>query len=241
MTDSVAVFHSVVADLQLPLPWPKPAGYTPPDADKPILIWGGSSSVGQYALQVLRYWGYTNLLATASPQHHDSLKSFGAKAVFSYRDADVVSQIKRYALDGIPKILDCIGSLDGSIAPITKIAGLGSTVAILLPVIVRDATTDTAPEYAMDVVEAPASINAPWAEGVDARGVRTHHYLDNELFAEKLQSEIMPAALKEGWVKPNNVRNVEGKTMLERAQKAMNLLREKAPSGERLVWRVSDL
>jgi hypothetical protein len=34
-------------------------------------------------------------------------------------------------------------------------------------------------------------------------------------------------------------RVVEGATVLERAQNALDLLRERAVSGERLVWRVS--
>jgi len=50
----------------------------------------------------------------------------------------------------------------------------------------------------------------------------------------------MPTMLAEGIVKPNAQRIIEGKTMLERAQKAMDALRRKEASGERLVWRVSD-
>jgi len=46
--------------------------------------------------------------------------------------------------------------------------------------------------------------------------------------------------LAEGIVKPNAQRIIEGKTMLERAQKAMDALRRREASGERLVWRVSD-
>ena len=235
----VTAMHTITADLQLPLPWPKPASYKPPHAQSPILVWGGSSSVGQYALQILKHFGYGNLMATASPQHHALLTSYGATQTFNYRDEDVVQQIDAAASNGIPFIIDCIGSLKGSIAPLTRIAGSGSKVAILLPVIVRDATADAAPEYAMDVVAAASSIGSPWANGVEAVGVRTHFYLQNKLFADKLQSEIMPTALREGWVKPNKVRNVEGKTLLVRAQKAMNLLRDRAVSGERLVWRVS--
>lgn len=33
---------------------------------------------------------------------------------------------------------------------------------------------------------------------------------------------------------------VEGKTLLDRAQKALDLLRDQAVSGEKLVWRVAD-
>lgn len=50
----------------------------------------------------------------------------------------------------------------------------------------------------------------------------------------------MPAMLLDGTVKPNKQKIVEGKTLLERAQNAMNMLRRKEASGERLVWRISE-
>lgn len=50
----------------------------------------------------------------------------------------------------------------------------------------------------------------------------------------------MPAMLAGGIVKPNAQRVVEGKTLLERAQKAIDALRQREVSGERLVWRVAD-
>lgn len=168
----VTVFHSITKDLELPLPWPIPQDNRPENVDTPILIWGGSSSVGQFALQILRHWGYANLLATSSPQHHRILQSFGAKQVFDYRDFNVVEQILRAADGHIPFVLDCIGSKYGSLAQISKIAAKGSKAAILLPVIIRDATEEEAPVYEMDV-----SVVADWDDGVVVRGVRTHFYL----------------------------------------------------------------
>lgn len=56
-----------------------------------------------------------------------------------------------------------------------------------------------------------------------------------------MQREIVPKLLEDGIIKPNKQKIVEGATMLERAQRAIELLRKKDPSGERLVWRVSDL
>ena len=50
----------------------------------------------------------------------------------------------------------------------------------------------------------------------------------------------MPAMLRDGVVKPNDRKIVEGATMLERAEKAMSMLRRKEVSGERLVWKVAD-
>lgn len=135
----------------------------------------------------------------------------------------------------MPFVFDCIGSQKGSLAPIAKIAQKGSRVAVLLPVIVRDATEELTPEYAMDV-----QASAEWVEGVETRGVRTHFYMENGFFEEHLQSEIMPSMLTSGAVTPNKQQVVEGKTVLERAQKALDALRRKEISGERLVWRIAE-
>jgi hypothetical protein len=43
-----------------------------------------------------------------------------------------------------------------------------------------------------------------------------------------------------GIVKPNKHRLIEGNTMLDRAQAAIDVLRLKEVSGERLVWRVAE-
>jgi len=174
----VTVFHALATDLDVRTPWPRPSGYTPPDAGSAILIWGGASSVGQYALQILRYYGYHNLLTTASKKHHSNLKSLGAMEVFDYNDSDVVEQIIRACSSGrsqptIPLILDCIGSQPGSIQPLSKIAQKGAKVAVLLPVVVKDSTDSTMPEYSFDAEKA-----ANFADGVEVRGVRTHSYLE---------------------------------------------------------------
>ena len=55
-----------------------------------------------------------------------------------------------------------------------------------------------------------------------------------------LQPDMMHTFLKDGIVKPQKQRVVEGATLLERAQKAMDMLRRKEASMERLIWRVSD-
>jgi threonine dehydrogenase-like Zn-dependent dehydrogenase len=254
LTDNfVTVYHALTADLGLETPWPKPDGYRPDSANIAILIWGGSSSVGQFAIQILRYYGYTNILATASRKHHDKLRELGVHGVFDYSHPDVVTSIAKTGGEGgIPLVLDCIGSQDGSIAPIAKMARSSVKVAILLPVVVRASSETQDPEYEMDIRKA-----ANWRDGVDARGVRTFFYQDvsiailsskiltahvtqNEFFKHHLQTDIMPTMLKEGIVFPQKQRIVEGATLLERAQKAMDMLRRKEVSMERLVWRVSD-
>lgn len=170
----VTVFHALTTDLGIELPWPKPDKYIPEHAKSPVLVWGGSSSVGQFAIQILRYYGYANILATASRKQHEKLRELGAKALFDYNDKDIVASLLREGDNaGIPLILDCIGSKHGSIAPISQVAQNGAKVAILLPVVVRDSSETEDPEYEMDVEKV-----ADWKDGVDARGVRTHFYLD---------------------------------------------------------------
>jgi len=52
---------------------------------------------------------------------------------------------------------------------------------------------------------------------------------------------LAEGVIKEGVIKPNKQKIVEGETLLERTQNALNMLMlRKEASAERLVWRVSD-
>ncbi|EPE31310.1 GroES-like protein [Glarea lozoyensis ATCC 20868] len=227
----VTVFHTLTHDLHLSLPWPKPASYAPADSQTGFLIWGGASSVGMYALQILRFYGYTNVIAVASPGHHKLLGGYGARKCFDYNAADVEDALREEI--GVRYVFDTIGHLDGSVRPISRVVGMGTQVAVLLPVIVVDAREEGGPVYEMDVEGC-----CEWAEGVGVRGVRTYFWAENAFFKEKLQAEIMPALLTSGDVKPNPYRAIEGATMVERAQKALDVLKGKGARGERLVWKV---
>ncbi|KAJ5191250.1 zinc binding protein [Penicillium cinerascens] len=57
-----------------------------------VLVWGGSSSMGAFAVQAAKLSGYT-VYATASPQHHEYLKGLGASRVFDYKSEDVLKKI----------------------------------------------------------------------------------------------------------------------------------------------------
>ncbi|KAI8948789.1 GroES-like protein [Xylaria longipes] len=234
----VTAFNTISTDLKLPTPWPKPADYQPPRAHEHILIWGAASSVGQLTIQVLKYYGYKHIIATASSTHHAYIKELGASEVYDYRSPTVVEDLLKSAqgreAPAFPLIVDCIGSQQGTLAPVSKLAQSGSTVAVMLPVILKHASNETKPEYSMD-----ASTSIEWAPGVNVCGVRTHFYWKNEMFREKLQTEIIPALLQQGVVKPNRYRIVEGETLLERAKKSLDAMREGA-SGEKIIWRVSN-
>ncbi|GAA6058544.1 hypothetical protein JCM10212_006983 [Sporobolomyces blumeae] len=58
----------------------------------PVLIWGGTSSVGLYAVQLLKLSGYT-VLATSSKKNWPLLRSLGVDSTYDYSEADVTAKI----------------------------------------------------------------------------------------------------------------------------------------------------
>ncbi|KAJ6164531.1 hypothetical protein N7470_003203 [Penicillium chermesinum] len=83
-----------------------------------VLVWGASSSMGAFGVQVARLMGYT-VYATASVQHHGYIESLGAKRVFDYKAEDVVEQIVSAAKeDGLKmtKGMHAAGSEEGAVS-----------------------------------------------------------------------------------------------------------------------------
>lgn len=172
----VTAWHTTRIVLGMDIPWPKQEEWKPKDADAPVLVWGGSSSVGSFVLQLLKWAGYTHIVTTASKQHHDALKDAGATETFDYREHDIVQKLKDAAgATDYKYVVDCIGSLNGSVKPLAEIAQDGSKVGIMLPVIIKDGAKGVEPILAMEVGE---EIGVQWKPGVSAVGVRTHHYME---------------------------------------------------------------
>ena len=76
-------------------------------SDDYVLVWGASSTVGQFAVQFAKNAGY-KVIGTASARNHDLITSLGASVVVDYKDADVVDQVRAAVGDGkIIGALDC--------------------------------------------------------------------------------------------------------------------------------------
>ncbi|MCJ1409925.1 hypothetical protein MMC19_004009 [Ptychographa xylographoides] len=89
--------------------------YTPEDKQA-VLIWGGASSVGSFAVQSAKSMGFT-VYTTASVRNHEYLKNLGAEAVFDYKASDVVSQIiDTVKRDGI-NLRTAVCVVEGSLHP----------------------------------------------------------------------------------------------------------------------------
>lgn len=65
----------------LPAPWAKNEGGEQAGKGKALVILGGSSSVGQYAIQLAKISGFERIITNASSQHAAYLQSLGADVV----------------------------------------------------------------------------------------------------------------------------------------------------------------
>ncbi|KAJ3849982.1 dehydrogenase [Lentinula lateritia] len=63
-----------------------------------ILAWGEASAVDQFVIQLAKQSGL-QVITTASPQNHESLRKLSADAVFDYRDPKVISNVKTFCGD----------------------------------------------------------------------------------------------------------------------------------------------
>jgi NADPH:quinone reductase-like Zn-dependent oxidoreductase len=84
-TAACALFQKDYLALPFPTTSPIPSGKT-------LLVGGGSTSVGCYAIQLATAAGY-EVIAMASPKNHNYLKKIGAVEVFDYRSTTVVPDI----------------------------------------------------------------------------------------------------------------------------------------------------
>ncbi|KAM0332991.1 hypothetical protein ACHAQA_001648 [Verticillium albo-atrum] len=167
-----------------------------------VLVWGGSSSVGQYAIQLAAHQGLT-VLTTASPRHHAHLRSLGAAHTFDYRDEHVASQI-RSAAPGLRYVFDTIGNESSSATASQALDPAGG--GVLCTVRPGKANTEgvAAGTRVTDVLVWTAFLKEhrygtfvwPANEG--------DHALATELF------EKLPGLLKEGTLKTSTPKVLEG-------------------------------
>ncbi|TIA68499.1 hypothetical protein E3P89_03975 [Wallemia ichthyophaga] len=80
-----------------------------PNHTKAVLIWGASTAIGMYAVQLAHISGI-KIVATTSERNKDLISSLGAHIVFDYKDADVVEKVRESTNDSVTFAIDCVGS-----------------------------------------------------------------------------------------------------------------------------------
>ncbi|PPQ98181.1 hypothetical protein CVT26_003227 [Gymnopilus dilepis] len=120
--------------LGIAFPEDSPSKYS----DTPILILGGASSVGQVVIQLAKYSGFNPIITTASLQHENVLKEFGATHVLDRRltIADLQKEVSKIAGKPVEFVYDSI-SLEATQQAAFEVVAPGGRVALVLPPVVE--------------------------------------------------------------------------------------------------------
>ncbi|KAL5360308.1 hypothetical protein BJX96DRAFT_175169 [Aspergillus floccosus] len=178
------------------------------DKGTSVLVWGGSSSVGLYTIQLASMYDL-DVVTTCSPRHADLVRSYGAKHVFDYKDVDVVEKIKQ-AAPSLQHIFDTIGNPISSITASHALRS-GGTLCTVRP---GKAHTETvaAGTRVTDVLASPD---------------------DHELCAELF--EMLPAWLDQGVVRPSHPKIYHG---LDTVPEGFREYRDGKISAYKIVYEV---
>lgn len=121
-----ALFHR----LAIPVPDFSKGPIKVTDASPEILIWSGSTTVGQWAIQIAHISGY-KVITTASPKNHDLLKELGADDLYDYRDETTPQKIAA-KYPNLSKALDCISENGTQQLCVKSLGAKGGDVVVLL-------------------------------------------------------------------------------------------------------------
>ncbi|KDR83636.1 hypothetical protein GALMADRAFT_219464 [Galerina marginata CBS 339.88] len=82
-----------------------------------LLVWGGSGSIGAYAIQFAKLAGI-RVITAASPRHREYLLSIGAENVFDYNDPKAVEK-----KEGVENVLDTVSKVETTQACLEVLQG----------------------------------------------------------------------------------------------------------------------
>ncbi|KAI5458679.1 hypothetical protein BGZ63DRAFT_474313 [Mariannaea sp. PMI_226] len=197
-------------------------------AKKPsLLIWGGSSVVGYFAIQLAKLYNI-EVATTCSPRNFEQARQAGATHVFDYNDEDVTPKIKA-ALPNLAHVFDTIGNATSSA---TAAEAISNSEGVLCTVRPGKANTQDVPSH-IKVTDVFVFTVFPTAHSYRGKAhwpvKMADHNLGSEFHA-KLES-----LLGDGSLKPPAVRII-GTLSPSTVEEAMKLNRQGRISGEKLIF-----
>ncbi|TPX18360.1 uncharacterized protein E0L32_011735 [Thyridium curvatum] len=198
-----------------------------------LLVYGASSSVGLYAVQLGRLSGQ-RVIAVASAKNHGLLKELGADITVDYRDEDWVARVKEATQGGLRYAFDCIGQ-GGSAESIAEILSPsdGAHLVALNP-LDKDAICAINPHIKAESIFAGACFGEPidFIKAFDNIGGPTPEHKK----AWETYLSWLPAMLQKGDIVPNRVKEMG---TLESVLEAFELSKAGKLSAEKAVFQVS--
>ena len=190
--------------------------------DDILLIWGGASSVGQYAVQLANFLGY-KVITTASARHHESLKSLGADVTLDYNKPDINDAVVA-ALNGAPlkSVYDSIATED--------------VIKAVHEILAKANKGNSAGAKTAFTAQTPETVNVTWDQGEWRRVFAATVQTDKSALGQ-FTFNWLTGVLESGKFKTNPSKvSFKG---VENAQKAIDDYAENGTSGVKLVLQVA--
>ncbi|KAH7196358.1 chaperonin 10-like protein [Fusarium flagelliforme] len=198
-----------------------------PTEKAPLLIWGGNTTVGYFAIQLAKLYNI-EVITTCSPRNFEKVRQAGATHVFDYNDKDVIAKIKR-ALPNLNNVFDTVGNDTSSATAAKAISG---TEGLLCTVRPGKANTQDVPSH-VKVTEVFVFTAFPTEHNYRGKAHWPVKMGDHNLSAEfHGQLETL---LGSGSLKPPPIRTI-GQLSPSTVEEAMELNRQGRISGEKLVF-----
>lgn len=208
---------------------------TPPaGSNEPILVYGASSSAGQYIVQLLQLAGYSNIIATGSPRNHDYLTSLGVKHAIDYKSATIVEDILQKAGKKLEIVIDII-AVTASLDIVSKVIAPGGKLALLIPI--KEGDNVTNPVDKEMILGIPDSVKSKFQDS-EIIPVATFSFLSDDWIKENLMPKVFPQLLQAGLLKPNPIRLLHEGSFKDRVMTGLDLLRNNKVSGEKVVVEI---
>ncbi|PGH19027.1 hypothetical protein AJ79_00061 [Helicocarpus griseus UAMH5409] len=190
-----------------------------------VLVYGGSSSVGLVAIQLLKICGY-EIITTCSPSNFELVKQYGADVVFDYHSPTCAADIKKYTKNGLKYVIDPFGE--------------ASTLTLCYNAIGRAGGIYCALEHYQESLCTRKTVKHHFIMGpsVNGRGVILPEPYgvapDPELHEwSKEFYSVIQGLINDGSLKPLPIRRVEGS--FEGILKGLDILKNKQVSGAKLI------
>ncbi|CAF2120535.1 unnamed protein product [Rotaria magnacalcarata] len=217
ITAALGIFH----EMGLPLP--------PAKIEANFLVWSGSTSVGQCAIQLAKSIGCF-FITTASPARHDYLKGLGADVCFDYKDPYVVPKIKQAAKDNLAYAFDCISEMEATRQVCAALTDSNSQLCTVLPFITS--------EIPAHVKEHRVLMYTIFGNERNLFGQLYKAKPEDKEFAEKFYKLISNFLLPEGLLKPNRVTKISGG--LNGVEQGFKRMMQNKVAAEKLVYTLAE-
>ncbi|SCV68520.1 BQ2448_641 [Microbotryum intermedium] len=217
--------HTAFQALHLRLGIPQPS--KPISTSESLLVWGGSTSVGLYAVQFAALAGY-KVVATSSPKNFDLVKKYGALSVFDYADDATPSKIQE-EFPELALALDTISEKGTTLKTVQSFKGKGHVVVLLSP---SDEGLDKYPEVKIELTLVYTVLGKEFTFA----GGAYFPAMPKDKKAIEEWSEYVPSLIGSGKFKANPLWRQEGG--LAKVNDGLNLLKAGKNSAQKITFKI---